>query len=52
MFKGTPYVNKIVKKRQEDRIKLYHKNNLRNVRPITTGIDILQPISLINNKKK
>ncbi len=55
MFKGVPYSNKIIKRREEERLLYMHKQNLRSMRPLTTNLDL--PIDLtnnlmVNNKKK
>ena len=55
MYKGVPYSNKIIKRREEERLLEIHKQNLRNIRPLTTNIDVpFEALSnpYVNNKKK
>lgn len=53
MYKGAPYVNKIVKKKDQQRNLYNHRQNLRNIRPLTSNIDgLLEPLPAVSNKKK
>lgn len=49
MYRGTPYVNRHIKRREQERSMDYHANNLSRVRPLTHTLDGGE-VS-INNKK-
>lgn len=52
MYKGTPYVNKHVKKREQERSMDYHKVNLNHVRPVTGTLEGgINDGVVINNRK-
>ena len=52
MYKGTPYVNKHVKKREQERLMDYHKVNLNHVRPVTGTLEGgIKDEVVINNRK-
>ena len=39
MFKGTPYVNRHIKRRDEERSMDFHRFNLTHIRPYPTTIE-------------
>ena len=49
MFKGA-YINRHIKRRDDERTMDHHRFNLTHVRPITGTIDNVEGIT-INNKK-
>lgn len=51
MYKGTPYVNKHVKKREQERSMDYHRVNLGQVRPVTGTLEGDKNGVIINNRK-
>lgn len=52
MYKGIPYTNKHVKRREEERIMGQHKLNLYHIRPVTGTIERDDRGIVINNRKK
>ena len=50
MYRGMPYMNKHVRRKEEERTMNYHLNKLTEIRPVTSTIDRGEAIT-INNKK-
>ena len=51
MFKGTPYINRQIKRRDEERQLEYHRFNLTNIKGFSGSVDTSEGV-IINNRKK
>jgi hypothetical protein len=50
MYRGAPFSNKHVKRRQEEKYMDYHKINLHNMRPVTGTLEKDDGV-ILNNRK-
>ncbi len=52
MYKGTPFVNKYVKWREQERIDQFLSTGLKEIKPMTTKNMDHNDTIIINNSKK